>query len=66
VSPFKRIEWVEIAHEAIPYQWKDVPFTHQKQDINEARARIEAIGQFATEVTSTGLRIYGYRTSPAA
>jgi hypothetical protein len=56
---YKEIEWIELLNTAKP---SNIPIQYYKQSIEEAHKIIITLGQFETEITSTGLRIYGYKT----
>ena len=58
---FKRIEWVEICKVGKPAGYEKVPFKHWQQDIDEALEILKKTGQFETELTKRGLRIYGFK-----
>lgn len=60
-SPFKRIEWVEITNLEIPHGWEKVPQKHRSQNVEAALGLLTETGQFETERTQSGARIYGYR-----
>ena len=60
-SPFKRIEWVEIADKVIPFGWENIPTKHKIQDTSKVLEQLNKEGHFEIEKTSTGLRVYGYR-----
>jgi hypothetical protein len=60
-SPFKRIEWVEILDLDIPTGWEQVPHKHRRQNVDAALAALVEVGQFETEQTQDGFRVYGYR-----
>ncbi|MCR9412915.1 hypothetical protein NB471_10125 [Vibrio alginolyticus] len=58
---YKRIEWLEIPKVGKPSGYENVPFKHWHQDIDGALSILNSIGQFDTELTGRGLRIYGFR-----
>ena len=58
---FKRIEWVELCKVGKSAGYEKVPFKHWQQDIDEALKILKKTGQFETELTKRGLRIYGFK-----
>lgn len=56
---YKEIEWIELLLIAKP---SNIPYKYYNQTIELANSIINVVGQFETEHTPTGLRIYGHKT----
>jgi len=56
---YKEIEWIELLR---VYKPSNVPSQYVHQTIDLASEIITQTGQFETENTETGLKIYGYKT----
>tara|TARA_R110000764_G_scaffold69859_1_gene144465 strand:+ start:4846 stop:5280 length:435 start_codon:yes stop_codon:yes gene_type:complete len=58
---FKLIEWLLIPKEHGYYQYEKAPIKYHKQDIEMVERKINETGNFEYDVTSEGIKIYGYK-----
>jgi len=58
---YRRIQWVEIPTIGTNYQYEKIPQMNFKQDIEAVESILESIGEFETEITERGIRIYGHK-----
>ena len=58
---FREIEWIHIPkrHGIRPYD--NAPIKYLTQNIDDIVDRLQAVGQFEFELTSEGLKVYGYK-----
>ena len=58
---FRTIEWILLPakHGYRPYD--KAPWQYEYQNLNQVKERIDAVGQYAYEMTEEGLKIYGYK-----
>ena len=55
---YKEMEWLELLNTAKP---SNVPYRFYEQTVELATSVIKSLGEFETEKTPLGLRIYGYK-----
>lgn len=58
---YRRIQWVEIPTTGVNPLYEKIPHMNFKQDIEAVESILKSIGEFETERTERGIRIYGHK-----
>jgi len=58
---FSRIEWLLIPSTHSYQAYEKAPLTIVKQDVKKITRQLAALGQFEMEISSEGLKLYGYK-----
>jgi hypothetical protein len=58
---YKEIEWVEFPEVGMPYGKENIPGAFYQQDVAAVLVALNEIGQWCTEKTGLGFRLYGHK-----
>ncbi len=58
---YKEIEWIEFPEVGKPYGKEKIPGAFYQQDVAGVLVALNEIGQWYTEETDLGFRLYGYK-----